>query len=157
MQMEPVAVWEGIQVRRLLTSIEDAELFLVHQWPSQYRGKKLHLRAQIAVLAALDGSGTADEARTAFVAAAEQAKVLATPSQPPTAALAVARPGYDTRSAERCSGGAYFYKVGAAAGLLGRAPVGHPSCSAKLSRGATRGPPLRRSRECGRGRELSRV
>ena len=94
MQMEPVSVWEGIGARRLLTSIEDAALFLLYQWPPQYRGKKLHIRAQIAVLAALDGSGTADDARAAFVAAAEQAKVLAAPLERPSVTLPghVARP-----------------------------------------------------------------
>ena len=65
MNMEPVPVWEGIGVRRLLTSIEDAALFLLHQWPPQYRGK-LHIRAQMAVLAVLDGSGTGDNVRAAF-------------------------------------------------------------------------------------------
>ncbi len=55
MKMDPVSAWEGISARRLLTSIEDAALFLLHQGGPQYRGVKPGIRAQIAVLAALDG------------------------------------------------------------------------------------------------------
>jgi penicillin V acylase-like amidase (Ntn superfamily) len=81
MMMEPVAVWEGIAVRRTLNAVEDVALFLLHQWPERHRGKKKHIKAQMAVLAALEGKNTVEEARAAFIAAAEQAKVLAAPEE----------------------------------------------------------------------------
>jgi hypothetical protein len=83
MQMERVAVWEGIEVKRELATIEEAANLLQYEWPEQHCGTRKHMEAQIAVMAAQDGSGSVEDARKAFVLAAEEAKVLAHPVEYP--------------------------------------------------------------------------
>lgn len=99
MKMTPVAVWEGNAVRRTLTSVEDAALFLLHRWPPRDKGR---IAAQIAVLAALEGKGTVEDARAAFVEAAERAGVLAGEEERTSVTLPghIARP-WDFRQGKR--------------------------------------------------------
>lgn len=77
MDMEPVWVWESIKMQRRLNTVEDAALFLLHKWPKEDQGSKLHIAAQIAVLEALEEKRPAGEARAAFVEAAERVQILA--------------------------------------------------------------------------------
>ena len=59
---------------RNVSSVTEAANVLFRQWPRQ-KGKKLSAARQ-ACLDAIEGTGSVDDARTAFVAAAKEAKIL---------------------------------------------------------------------------------
>ncbi len=59
---------------RNVSSVAEASEILRQNWPVQ-RGKELS-RARRACLDAMEGTGSVEEARTAFVAAAKEAGVL---------------------------------------------------------------------------------
>lgn len=59
---------------RNVSSVTEAAHVLFRQWPKQ-RGKKLSA-ARLACLDAIEGTGSVDDARTAFVDAAKEAKIL---------------------------------------------------------------------------------
>ncbi|QJP12971.1 DUF982 domain-containing protein [Starkeya sp. ORNL1] len=85
--MHPVALWDRSGTRRVLADVEAAALFMLYQWPQRSRSGQLRLAAQIAALAAMEGSGagTAEEFRTALIAAAAEADILAPlPERPGT-------------------------------------------------------------------------
>lgn len=75
--MEPVWVWEGAALRRQLNDVGDAALFLLYKWPKQDMTSKAHHAARVAALAALEGTGTAEVFREAFIAAAERVELIA--------------------------------------------------------------------------------
>ncbi|QJP14648.1 DUF982 domain-containing protein [Starkeya sp. ORNL1] len=77
-RMNPVMVCEDNGFMRTLADVEGAALFMLHQWPRRYRGTKLHIAAQLAALAAMEGSGvgTPEEFRDAFIEAAGEADIL---------------------------------------------------------------------------------
>ncbi|MBB3238197.1 DUF982 domain-containing protein [Phyllobacterium endophyticum] len=57
-----------------VSSVAEASEILLRNWPVQ-RGKELS-RARRACLDAIEGKGSVEEARTAFVAAAKEAGIL---------------------------------------------------------------------------------
>ncbi|MEK1851369.1 MAG: DUF982 domain-containing protein [Phyllobacterium sp.] len=59
---------------RNVSSVTEAADVLLMQWPRQ-KGKKLFVARQ-ACRDALEGKGTVDDARAAFVAAAKEANIL---------------------------------------------------------------------------------
>lgn len=64
-----------------ITHVEEAGRALLDHWPAA-KGPK-HLAAQEACLAALAGTGTAEEARQALIGAGEEAHLLRTALMPP--------------------------------------------------------------------------
>lgn len=60
---------------RVITSLEGMAKYLLEEWPAKVR-KATHVQAQMACLAAMEGTGTLEEARSAFIRAAEDADVL---------------------------------------------------------------------------------
>lgn len=79
--MEPVWVWEGAGLSRQLNDVGDAALFLLYKWPKAEMTSEEHQAARMAALRALEGKGTAEAFRKAFVKAAERAQILAEPPQ----------------------------------------------------------------------------
>lgn len=59
---------------RAISSTEEAAEFLQTRWPVD--GGQAHTHARIACLAVLDGHATTEQARDAFIAAAEEAGIL---------------------------------------------------------------------------------
>lgn len=76
-KMEPVWVWEGAAKLRELNSVREANLFLLYRWPVAERTSSAYLAARKAGLSALEGEGTVEAFREAFVAAAERVQILA--------------------------------------------------------------------------------
>ena len=79
MPMEPVFVWETDSSRRTLADVEGAARFLLERWPDGYEESPHHRAARQAALDALNGNVPAAVFRLAFVAAADEAGVLADP------------------------------------------------------------------------------
>lgn len=77
LSIAPVSVWETLSVRRTITDVERGANFLLLKWPKAYMDNDLHRTAQLAALDALGGHARAADFRTAFVAAAREAEVLA--------------------------------------------------------------------------------
>lgn len=92
--IEPVTVWEGNAVRRVLNDIEGAANHLLLRWPEEFMDTPLHRDAQVAALDALSGHGTAINFRDAFVAAATEAGIIAEDEAMPSHKLPahIARP-----------------------------------------------------------------
>ncbi|TWB61670.1 uncharacterized protein DUF982 [Rhizobium sp. ERR 922] len=66
---KPVTVeTQKVGQRLAITSVERAAEFMLQEWPSSARGKAFN-RAQGALLEALEGTRSADKAKTAFIAA----------------------------------------------------------------------------------------
>lgn len=78
LHIEPVAIWEEGHARRVLNTVEGAARCLTEGWPGD-RDSRSYRAACKACLAALEGSGTAVQARAAIVKAAEDAGILAEP------------------------------------------------------------------------------
>ncbi|MBS7589060.1 DUF982 domain-containing protein [Ancylobacter defluvii] len=77
--MQPVTVWEATSTKRILTDVEGAARFLLECWPEQYTNTTLHRLARQRALEALDRHIPVAAFRTAFIAAAEEADVMADP------------------------------------------------------------------------------
>ncbi|SHE69026.1 Protein of unknown function [Kaistia soli DSM 19436] len=71
-----VSVWETATASRGLTDVEGAAHWLLERWPAKVRRPRSYRPALKACLAALDGSGTVDRARSALVKAAADADIL---------------------------------------------------------------------------------
>lgn len=76
MPIEPVAIWEEGHIKRTINSVEGAARCLTKGWPGD-RSARSYIAACTACLAALEGTGTAVEARAAIVRAAKNAGILA--------------------------------------------------------------------------------
>jgi hypothetical protein len=59
---------------RVIASTLEAAEFLLLRWPNE--GGQAHLHARIACIAVLDGRASPEQAREAFVAAAQEAGIL---------------------------------------------------------------------------------
>lgn len=77
MDIEPVAVWEGISTKRTINTVEGAALFMLHRWPADHMSTLVSVAARTAALQALEGSISPETFRLAFVAAALEADMLA--------------------------------------------------------------------------------
>src|SRR5215472_2453114 len=69
----PVHVWQSGSVRRAISSVEEAAVWLLDQWPEKARGRRAHLAARRACLAALGDKIEGKVARQAFIRAAREA------------------------------------------------------------------------------------
>ncbi|MDR6953769.1 hypothetical protein J2X65_003132 [Ancylobacter sp. 3268] len=74
--MQPVSVWESDAVKRTFTDVEGAARFLLERWPTRI-DTDLHRAARQAALEAMNGVIFVADFRAAFVAAAEEAGILA--------------------------------------------------------------------------------
>ncbi|HWJ71933.1 MAG TPA: DUF982 domain-containing protein [Kaistia sp.] len=72
-----VSVWETASASRGLTDVEGAARWLLERWPEGVRRPRSYRPALRACLAALDGEGTVDAARSALIKAAADADILA--------------------------------------------------------------------------------
>lgn len=72
-----------------ITHVEKAAEVLLYHWPATAGPK--HLAAREACLAALAGTGSAEDARQALVEAGEEADLLRTALMPPTKRTATTR------------------------------------------------------------------
>lgn len=75
--MDPVSVWETHSTKRTLGDVEGAARFLLERWPEEFAETPLHRGARQVALDALAGHVPVDAFRMAFVAAAEEAGILA--------------------------------------------------------------------------------
>lgn len=75
-RFSPVPIqWGRIGTTRMVTSAQEAaECLLSEDWPA--KGSKARFGAQATLLAALEGSASADDARAAFERAAKAAGIL---------------------------------------------------------------------------------
>jgi hypothetical protein len=73
--IDPISIRESNGIKRVLTSVEGASRFLTQAWPGD-KQRPTYFAALRACLAALEGTGTADQARAAIVEAASDADVL---------------------------------------------------------------------------------
>jgi hypothetical protein len=73
----PVRIWQSGSVLRAVTSVEEAAEWLLERWPEKAQGRRAHLAAREACLAALDGAGTVETAGERFIRAAREAGILA--------------------------------------------------------------------------------
>ena len=74
--MRPVSVWEGDAVKRTLTDVDSAARFMLEKWP-KVDDTDLYRAARQAALDALTGASFVEPFRAAFIAAAEEAGILA--------------------------------------------------------------------------------
>ena len=74
--MQPVSVWEDDSVKRTLTDVETAARFMLEKWPT-VDDTGLYRAAREAALDALIGASFVEAFRFAFIAAAEEAGILA--------------------------------------------------------------------------------
>jgi hypothetical protein len=74
MWSKPVTFETGTARFRTITSTEEASHFLVNHWPIQ--GSNKHLEARKICLAVLAGERPADDARTSFIKAAQEAAIF---------------------------------------------------------------------------------
>ena len=80
----PVSVWVDKRERggiRVVSSLFVAVEVLHHDWPVHHRGRKWKTAAR-ACVAAYESKGSANAARKALIAAAEEASVLRQPKEP---------------------------------------------------------------------------
>ena len=77
MWSKPVTFETGTARFRTITNTEEASHFLLNHWPVQ--GGKKHLEARKVCLAVLAGERPADDARTAFIKAAQEAAIFVKP------------------------------------------------------------------------------
>ncbi|MBS7536737.1 DUF982 domain-containing protein [Ancylobacter sonchi] len=74
--MNPVSVWETHSTKRTLGDVEGAARFLLERWPvGQYT--EFHQAARQAAWDVLTGATTIEAFRATFIAAAEEAGILA--------------------------------------------------------------------------------
>ncbi|MDR6954100.1 hypothetical protein J2X65_003468 [Ancylobacter sp. 3268] len=74
--MDPVFIWETDSTKRTLADVEGAARFLLERWPAPI-DTDLHRAARQAALDAMNGVIFVADFRAAFVAAAEEAGILA--------------------------------------------------------------------------------
>ncbi|GAB4068097.1 DUF982 domain-containing protein [Ancylobacter sonchi] len=74
--MQPVSIWESDAVMRTLTDVEGAAQFLLTKWPD-VDDTEIRRAARQAALDALIGATFVETFRAAFIAAAEEAGILA--------------------------------------------------------------------------------
>jgi hypothetical protein len=73
---DDVRIWIGGSTELTVNSVQQAARVLYEEWPEEFVGSALYRNAALACIAAVDGHGTADEAREAFAAAAREAGML---------------------------------------------------------------------------------
>ncbi len=73
---EHVSVWETISRRRNITDVHSAARWLLERWPSSVNKPRSFAKAVRLCLAAVDGTVEVDQAREAFVMAADDAGIL---------------------------------------------------------------------------------
>jgi hypothetical protein len=71
---KPVTVEQGLALFRTITNTDDAWNFLLNHWP--VRGGKMRLKAMKIFVAVLADGRPQDDARTAFVEAAQEAGIF---------------------------------------------------------------------------------
>lgn len=74
---DPVWIWEKAGSRRAIGDVRRATEWLLFFWPDAFMKTDAHRRARIACLDAHEGKVTVATARAAFLAAAEEAGILA--------------------------------------------------------------------------------
>ncbi|MFC6490708.1 DUF982 domain-containing protein [Nitratireductor sp. GCM10026969] len=76
---KPVVVFAGkaANVRWTISDAPTAAVVLLSHWPTRAAKDKAHMKAQKVILSCLKGKCDAEEARSAFVTAAEKADILA--------------------------------------------------------------------------------
>jgi hypothetical protein len=74
---EPIWIWEKPAVRRAISDVERAAEWLLFFWPEAFDRTPLHHAARMACLEAHEGKASAEDARAAFRAAAEEAGITA--------------------------------------------------------------------------------
>jgi hypothetical protein len=77
LSMSPVSVWENGSVKKTVADVDAAARFLLEGWPSNYMDTAAHRSAKISALDALAGHVPIDAFRSAFIAAADEADILA--------------------------------------------------------------------------------
>lgn len=91
---EPVWIWEKPGTRRAISNVRSATEWLLFFWPDQFLKTDANRKARAACLDAHEGKVGMDIARAAFLAAAEEAGILANDPRegfPPTASAASKR------------------------------------------------------------------
>ncbi len=73
--IKPITIWEGNGVKRTIESVQGMASFLAGAWPGD-RSATTYRDALEACLAALEGRGTASQARAAISKAAKAAKIF---------------------------------------------------------------------------------
>lgn len=86
--IDPIYLWDGY-VSRGLVDVEGAARFLVNRWP-EVKGSA-YREAALACREAMSGTGSAEDAREALIAAAESAGILDRKAM--AAAVTPPRPG----------------------------------------------------------------
>ena len=74
---KPVTVQTGLAPLRTITNTDEASHFLLNHWP--VRSGKMPLKAMKVFLAVLSDERPQDDARTAFVEAAQEAGIFEKP------------------------------------------------------------------------------
>jgi len=83
-KFKPVFVWISTGTKQSVVDVVKAAQLLLNHWPQQFAQTDLHRAAQVACLAAWEADGDPELARDAFVAAAEEAGILAPADIRPT-------------------------------------------------------------------------
>lgn len=74
----PVFIWISPGVRLSVSDVMKAADILLNRWPREFISTPTHLAAREACLQAWEGQKGYDLARSAFIAAAAEADILAT-------------------------------------------------------------------------------
>jgi len=69
----PVEIWVAPGTSLTVNSVQQAARVLLEEWPAEHRGTDVHSGAMLVCLAALEGMGSVEDAREAFLAAAREA------------------------------------------------------------------------------------
>lgn len=74
---DPVWIWEKPGSRRAISDVERAAEWLLFFWPDAFDRTPLHRAARLACLEAHEGKIPVEDAQAAFLAAAEEAGIIA--------------------------------------------------------------------------------